>query len=231
MPFEKKQVMNLKLVQKSSSCHRDIQPREITTHLKNSLWICFQKWGYKQETRPDTFRSLSFFLTSSLINNPSSPPPLSLPRSHILPSCQLHSQRFSFSVWHIHGVCEHSSELFNPCSTLDWKTAKEHHRGSQLSGTIIPLHPATVPPLVTEEHIRQRAGLVDEKKFTNCLIIQIFMIMNRYSTVREHGVQPELPPQHSSCESWLLISGWLSGTNNPDTPFKFPSCVFYCMYL
>lgn len=50
--------------------------------------------------------------------------------------------------------------------------------------------------------------------------------MNRYSTVREHGVQPELPPQHSSCESWLLISGWLSGTNSPGTPFKFPSCVF-----
>lgn len=46
--------------------------------------------------------------------------------------------------------------------------------------------------------------------------------MNRYSTVREHGVQPELPPQHSSCESWLLISKWLSGTNNPGAPFKFP---------
>lgn len=55
--------------------------------------------------------------------------------------------------------------------------------------------------------------------------------MNHYSTVREHGVQPELPPQHSSCESWLLISGWQSGTNNPGIPFKFPSFVFYCMYF
>lgn len=50
--------------------------------------------------------------------------------------------------------------------------------------------------------------------------------MNRYSTVREHGVQPELPPQHSSCESWLLISEWLSGTNNPGTPLKSPPLFF-----
>lgn len=78
-----------------------------------------------------------------------------------------------------------------PC----WKTARERHGGSQISATRFP---ARTP---TREHIRQGAGLVDEKKFTNCLIIQIFMIMNRYSTVREHGAQPELPPQHSSCES------------------------------
>lgn len=50
--------------------------------------------------------------------------------------------------------------------------------------------------------------------------------MNRSSTVGEHGVQPELPPQHSSCESWLLISGWLSGTNNPGNPSKLPSRLF-----
>ena len=55
--------------------------------------------------------------------------------------------------------------------------------------------------------------------------------MNRYSTVREHGVQPELPPQHSSCESWLLISGWLSGTNNPGTPFKSPYSFFFLLYV
>lgn len=62
--------------------------------------------------------------------------------------------------------------------------------------------PPTPPPPRHRKHTRrQGAGLVDEKKFTNCLIIQISMIMNRYSTVREHGVQPELPPQHSSCES------------------------------
>lgn len=150
---------------------------------------------------------------------------LSLPRAHILLSCQLPSQWFSSSVWHIRRVCECSSELFNPRNAPNWKTARERHGGNQLSATIIP--PSTLePPPVNHEHIRQGAGLVDEKKFTNCLIIQISMIMNRYSTVREHGVQPELPPQHSSCESWLLISGWLSGTNSPCTPFKFPSCVF-----
>lgn len=222
----KKELINLKLVLKSSSCQRDIRPREIATHAQMHCESVFRSEAANKK-QGLTHLDVS---PSSLINNRSSLQ-LSLPRSHILPSCQLHSQRFSYSVWHIHRVCEHSSELFNPCNTLNWKTAKEHHRGSQLSGTIIPLHPTTAPPLVTEEHIRQRAGLVDEKKFTNCLIIQIFMIMNRYSTVREHGVQPELPPQHSSCESWLLISGWLSGTNNSDTPFKFPSCVFYCMYL
>lgn len=65
--------------------------------------------------------------------------------------------------------------------------------------------------------------------------------MNHYSTVQEHGVQPELPPQHSSCESWLLISEWLSGTNiscplYTHPPHPFPSThpcflVFYCLHL
>lgn len=103
-------------------------------------------------------------------------------------------------VW----ACERSSAPFNPRGALKLE-------GSQSSSRSAPLP-------VTDEHIRQGAGLVDEKESTNCLIIQIFMIMNHYSTVQEHGVQPELPPQHSSCESWLLISEWLSGTNIPCPP-------------
>lgn len=117
-----------------------------------------------------------------------------------------------------------SSELFNPRNAPNWKTARKHQEAAtcqrwSFSSTL-------QPPPVTNEHNRQGAGLVDEEKFTNCLIIQISMIMNRYSTVLEHGVQPELPPQHSSCETWLLISKWLSGINNLGTYFKFPSCVF-----
>lgn len=123
-----------------------------------------------------------------------------------------------------------TSELLNPSRCLppptpvppNWKTAREHQEATCQHWSFPS---ALQPPPVASERIRQRAGFVDEKKSTNCLIIQISTIMNRYSTVREHGVQPELPPQHSSCESWLLISEWLSGINNPGTPFKFPSCV------
>lgn len=117
-----------------------------------------------------------------------------------------------------------SSELFNPRNAPNWKTARKRQEAAtcqrwSFSSTL-------QPPPVTNEHIRQGAGLVNEEKLTNCLIIQISMIMNRYSTAREHGVQPELPPQHSSCETWLLISKWLSGINNLGTHFKVPSCDF-----
>lgn len=63
--------------------------------------------------------------------------------------------------------------------------------------------------------------------------------MNHYSTVQEHGVQPELPAQHSSCESWLLISERLSGTNIPcphlhqpaaPAAFHAPLFIWFLLY-
>lgn len=131
-------------------------------------WICFQKQGCKQGTRADTFRCLSFSLPSSLINNPSSLC-LSLPRSHILPSCQLLSRWFSSSVWHIHRVCEHSSELFNPRIAPNWKTARERHGGSRLSATIIPPPPSD-PPSPTSTSDREQALLMRR----NSLIVWLY---------------------------------------------------------
>lgn len=193
---------------------------------------CFQKWGGAPGTRLDTFRRLS---SPPLTNNPSplavSLPP-SLHRSHVSPPRQLPSQWFFYPLRHLtrSAECERASERssapFNP------------RGGPKLEGSQWMSRSAPLP--VTDEHIRQGAGLVDEKESTNCLIIQIFMIMNHYSTVQEHGVQPELPPQHSSCESWLLISEWLSGTNiscplrtHPlhPLPSTHPCFVFYCIHL
>lgn len=116
--------------------------------------------------------------------------------------------RHLLSLWFLPPQSDTSMEcvsIHQSCLTLatppTGNQPGKRHRGSQLSfppPTQPPTHPSTP---VTDKHIRQGAGLVDEKKFTNCLIIQISMIMNHYSMVREHGVQPELPPQHSSCES------------------------------
>lgn len=180
----------------------------------------------KQAIRADTFRFV-FFLPSSIKRKKKTSLRVSLHPSFSLS----HFTALSITVpvnsppqsdTSRVGGC--SSELFNPRNAPNWKTTRKRQEAAtcqrwSFSSTL-------QPPPVTNEHIRQGAGLVDEEKFTNCLIIQISMIMNRYSTVLEHGVQPELPPQHSSCETWLLISEWLSGINNLGTHFKFPSCVF-----
>lgn len=175
---------------------------------------------------PDTFRCLSFSLPSPLINNPSS---LFISAS-VAPAFYRHVNYCPSGFPLQSDTSTECVSIHLSCLTLATPRTGRQPENITEAASCRPTPPADAPPpppLVTDEHIRQGAGLVDEKKFTNCLIIQIFMIMNRYSTVREHGVQPELPPQHSSCESWLLISGWLSGTNNPGTSLKIPSCVFF----
>lgn len=111
--------------------------------------------------------ALSLFLPSSLINNPSSVSPL--PRSHILPSCQLLSQWFSSSVWHIHRVCEHSSELFNPRNAPNWKTARRTSRRQRVVTDYHPPPPSN-PPSPTSTSDREQALLMRR----NSLIVWLY---------------------------------------------------------
>lgn len=114
--------------------------------LKESV---FKGKAANQGTRADTFRCqrLSFFFLSMSIfifhkqSSPLSPcssPSLVLTFYHLVNYCP---SGFLPSVWHIHRVCEHESELFNPHNAPNWKTAREHHRGRQLSATIFPPPP------------------------------------------------------------------------------------------
>lgn len=117
----------------------------------------------------------------------------SLPSPRLAPppsAALVFRRRVNYRLHRVHSVppsvsaCERSSAAFNPRAGPTWKAASRR------------LAPPLCPPTTSTS-----AGRLDGKKSTNCLIIQIFVIMNCCSTVQEHGVQPVLPPQHSSCES------------------------------